>query len=132
MVGGAVMGYVGGLHFWWPKITGKLYPEFLARIAAITLFLGFNLTFFPQFILGYMGMPRRYASYPPEFQVLNVMSTAGASILALGYLLPMIYLVWSMRYGAVAEVTWEPYDYDNRPDLGLAIKGAPSLAHGDD
>src|SRR6266436_1980705 len=102
MVGGAVMGYVGGLHFWWPKITGKLYPEFLARVAAITLFLGFNLTFFPQFILGYLGMPRRYSSYPPEFQVLNVMSTAGASILALGYLLPMIYLVWSMRYGAVA------------------------------
>src|SRR5258707_621708 len=71
MVGGAVMGYVGGLHYWWPKITGKLYPEFLPRIAALTLFLGFNLTFFPQFILGYLGMPRRYSSYPPEFQVLN-------------------------------------------------------------
>src|SRR5882762_8830942 len=99
MVGGAVMGYVGGLHYWWPKITGKLYPEFLARIAAVTLFLGFNLTFFPQFILGYLGMPRRYHTYPPEFQVLNVLSTAGASILALGYLLPMMYLTWSMRYG---------------------------------
>src|SRR3979490_1993982 len=160
MVGGAVMGYVGGLHYWWPKITGKLYPEFLARIAAITLFLGFNLTFFPQFILGYLGMPRRYASYPPEFQVLNVMSTAGASILALGYLLPMIYLTWSMRYGEVAgpnpwpgtglewrtpsppptenfevtpEVTWEPYDYENRPDLGLgAGTPSPAPAHGDD
>jgi cytochrome c oxidase subunit 1 len=102
MVGGAVMGYVGGLHFWWPKITGKLYPEFLARIAAVILFIGFNLTFFPQFILGYLGMPRRYHNYPPEFQVLNVMSTAGASILALGYLLPMLYLTWSMRYGKVA------------------------------
>src|SRR5437667_4054910 len=102
MVGGAVMGYVGGLHYWWPKITGKLYPEFLARIAAVTLFLGFNLTFFPQFILGYLGMPRRYHTYPPEFQVLNVMSTAGASILALGYLFPMCYLVWSIRYGKVA------------------------------
>src|SRR5206468_4735522 len=91
-----------GLHFWWPKITGRLYPESLARTAAITLFVGFNLTFFPQFILGYMGMPRRYHTYPPEFQVLNVLSTAGASILALGYLLPMLYLMWSMRYGKIA------------------------------
>src|SRR5246127_5571563 len=102
MVGGAVMGYVGGLHFWWPKITGKLYPEFLARLAAVILFVGFNLTFFPQFILGYQGMPRRYHSYPPEFQVLNVMSTAGASILAVGYLLPMIYLAWAWRNGPIA------------------------------
>ena len=103
MVGGAVMGYLGGLHFWWPKITGRMYPECLApALRAVILFVGFNLTFFPQFILGYLGMPRRYHVYPPEFQVLNVMSTAGASILALGYLLPMIYLVWSMRYGAIA------------------------------
>jgi len=86
MVGGAVMGYVGGIHFWWPKITGKLYPEFMARIAAVVLFFGFNLTFFPQFLLGYLGMPRRYHTYPPEFQVLNVMSTAGASILGVGYI----------------------------------------------
>src|SRR6266516_1984370 len=102
MVGGAVMGYVGGLHFWWPKITGKLYPEALSRFAAVVLFIGFNLTFFPQFILGYLGMPRRYHTYPPDFLVLNVLSTAGASVLALGYLLPMAYLIWSMRYGKVA------------------------------
>src|SRR3989441_385900 len=160
MVGGAVMGYVGGLHFWWPKITGRLYPESLSRAAAVVLFIGFNLTFFPQFILGYLGMPRRYHTYPPEFQVLNVLSTAGASILALGYLLPMLYLTWSMRYGKVAgqnpwpatglewttpsppptenfdvtpEVTWEPYDYNNRPDLGLAAGAKPlAPAHGDD
>jgi cytochrome c oxidase subunit 1 len=99
MVGGAVMGYLGGLHFWWPKITGRLYPEWWARVAAVTIFLGFNLTFFPQFVLGYLGMPRRYHYYPEEFQVLNVMSSAGASILGAGYLLPMIYMVWSMRYG---------------------------------
>ena len=66
------------------------------------VFLGFNLTFFPQFILGYLGMPRRYHVYPDEFQVLNVMSTAGASILGIGYLLPLLYLIWSLRYGAVA------------------------------
>jgi cytochrome c oxidase subunit 1 len=97
MVGGAVMGYLGGLHFWWPKMTGRMYHEGWAKFSALILFVGFNLTFFPQFILGYMGMPRRYYVYPPEFQVLNILSTAGASILGLGYLIPMIYLIWSLR-----------------------------------
>jgi cytochrome c oxidase subunit I len=99
MVGGAIMGYLGGIHYWWPKISGKMYPEGLAKFAAFVVFVGFNLTFFPQFILGYLGMPRRYHTYPPEFQVLNVMSTAGASILGVGYVLPLAYLIWSMRYG---------------------------------
>jgi cytochrome c oxidase subunit 1 len=102
MVGGAVMAYLGGIHYWWPKISGRLYPEGWARFSALVIFLGFNLTFFPQYILGYLGMPRRYPVYPPEFQVLNVMSTAGASILGIGYLIPLIYLIWSMRYGPVA------------------------------
>ena len=102
MVGGMVSAVMAGLHFWWPKITGRMYPEPLGRMAAVILFIGFNLTFFPQFILGVLGMPRRYHSYPPEFQVLNVLSTAGASILALGYLLPTIYLIWSLKYGAIA------------------------------
>jgi cytochrome c oxidase subunit 1 len=99
MVGGALMGYLGGMHFWWPKITGKLYPEFWGRISAGVVFLGFNLTFFPQFVLGYLGMPRRYYHYPPEFQTLNVLSTAGASILGVGYLLPLLYLLWSLKWG---------------------------------
>jgi cytochrome c oxidase subunit 1 len=99
MVGGAIMGYLGGIHYWWPKISGRLYPEGWARFSVLILFVGFNLTFFPQFILGYLGMPRRYHAYPEEFQVLNVMSSAGASILAVGYVIPLIYLVWSMRYG---------------------------------
>ncbi len=102
MVGGAVMGYLGGIHYWWPKISGRLYPEGWARFAALVIFIGFNLTFLPQFVLGYEGMPRRYAIYSPEFQVLNVMSSAGASILAVGYAVPLIYLIWSMRYGPVA------------------------------
>ncbi len=102
MVGGAVMGYLGGMHFWWPKISGRMYPEWLGKFAALIVFLGFNLTFFPQFILGYMGMPRRYWQYPPEFQVLNVLSTAGSTILAVGYVLPMVYFLWSMRYGKPA------------------------------
>jgi cytochrome c oxidase subunit 1 len=142
MVGGAVMGYLGGMHFWWPKISGRMYPEGWGRLAALIVFIGFNLTFFPQFILGYLGMPRRYWQYPPEYQVLNVLSTAGATILAVGYLLPMVYLLWSLRYGKPATdnpwnatglewqtssppptfnfdetpvVTWEAYEYENMP-----------------
>jgi cytochrome c oxidase subunit I len=102
MVGGSVMAFLGGFHYWWPKISGKMYPEFLGKLGAITVFLGFNLTFFPQYILGYMGMNRRYGSYAPEFQDLNVLSTAGASILGVGYLLPLAYLLWSWKYGAPA------------------------------
>jgi cytochrome c oxidase subunit 1 len=102
MVGGAIMGYMAGIHYWWPKISGKLYPEGWARFSALVIFVGFNLTFFPQFILGYLGMPRRYHAYPDEFQVLNVMSSAGASILGVGYVIPLIYLFWSMRYGKPA------------------------------
>ncbi len=102
MVGGTVMAYMGGLHFWWPKISGRLYPEGWAKFAALVLFVGFNLTFFPQFLLGYLGMPRRYHAYPDEFQVLNVMSSAGATILGLGYVIPLVYFFWSMRYGPPA------------------------------
>ncbi|MBZ5627248.1 MAG: cytochrome c oxidase subunit I [Acidobacteriia bacterium] len=147
MVGGAVMGYLAGIHFWWPKISGRMYPEAWGKIAAATIFIGFNLTFFPQFVLGYLGMPRRYHAYPPEFQVLNVMSTAGASILAVGYVLPLIYLLWSLRYGEVAPdnpwaatglewrtpsppptenfpetpvVTWEAYDYSSVAEVPVA------------
>jgi cytochrome c oxidase subunit 1 len=99
MVGGMVTAYFGGLHYWWPKITGRLYPEYWARAAAILIFAGFNLTFFPQFILGVLGMPRRYHEYPPELQVWNVLSSAGASVLALAYALPIFYLGWSLFFG---------------------------------
>jgi cytochrome c oxidase subunit 1 len=102
MVGGAVLGYLGGIHFWWPKMTGRMYSEFWGRISAALIFIGFNFTFFPQFILGYLGMPRRYASYPPEFQALNILSTAGAVVLGMGYLLPLFYLAYSLKYGEVA------------------------------
>jgi len=142
MVGGAVMAYMAGIHFWWPKMTGRMYPDIWGKIAAGLVFVGFNLTFLPQFILGYVGMPRRYFHYSPEFQVLNVLSSAGASILAIGYLLPLVYLLWSLRYGPVAGdnpwaaqglewktasppptfnfdetpvVTWEAYDYEQMP-----------------
>jgi cytochrome c oxidase subunit 1 len=102
MVGGTLMGYLGALHYWWPKITGRLYSDFLGKLSAMIVFIGFNLTFFPQFLLGYLGMPRRYHAYPPEFQVLNVLSSAGASILGFGLLLPATYLIWSLKYGKLA------------------------------
>jgi cytochrome c oxidase subunit 1 len=102
MVGGAIMGYLGGLHYWWPKITGRLYNETWARVAAIIVFVGFNLTFFPQFLAGYLGMPRRYHAYPPEYQVFNVFSSAGASILAFGYVVPLVYLTYSLFKGEKA------------------------------
>jgi cytochrome c oxidase subunit 1 len=102
MVGGAIMGYLGGLHFWWPKITGRRYIEAWGKISSVLIFVGFNLTFFPQFVLGYLGMPRRYHAYPEEFQILNVLSTAGATILGFGYLFPFSYLTHSVFRGEPA------------------------------
>ncbi len=102
MVGGMVTGFLAGLHYWWPKITGRMYPERLGQLAALVIFIGFNLTFFPMFFAGWLGEPRRYASYPPDFQIYNIMSSAGASILGVGYLMPIIYLSWSLRYGRKA------------------------------
>ncbi len=149
MVGGQVIAFLGGLHYWWPKMTGRMYSEFWGKISAMLVFIGFNLTFFPQFILGYQGMPRRYASYPPEMQVLNIFSTAGASVLAVGFTMPAIYLIHSLFKGKKAPdnpwmlpglewrtssppptenfdvppiVTWEAYDYSE--DNGLDIEEA--------
>jgi cytochrome c oxidase subunit 1 len=102
MVGGTIMGYLGGLHYWWPKISGRLYSEAWAKFSALTIFVGFNLTFFPQFVAGYLGMPRRYHVYPPEFQVWNVASTLGASILTVGYVIPLVYFAHSLIAGKKA------------------------------
>ena len=102
MVGGMVMAYLSGLHFWWPKITGRMYSEAWGKAGAILIFLGFNFTFFPQFVLGYLGMPRRYHVYPEEFQLLHVSSTMGATILGLGYMALFICLLWSLVRGAPA------------------------------
>jgi cytochrome c oxidase subunit 1 len=102
MVGGMVLAYMSGLHYWWPKMTGRVYSGWWSKLAAIIVFVGFFLTFLPHFVLGYSGMPRRYHRYPPEFQVWNVMSSAGASILAVGYVLPLIYLLLSLKYGKPA------------------------------
>ena len=129
MVGGMVMAYMGGLHYWWPKITGRMYPESWAKLAALLIFVGFNLTFFPQFLLGYQGMVRRIHAYAPEYQILNVMSSAGASILAVGYIIPLVYLIASLSlcskagpnpWGATG-LEWQtpspppPYNFEETP-----------------
>jgi len=108
MVGGTIMAYLGGLHYWWPKMTGRMYNEVWGGISSLIIFVGFNMTFFPQFVLGYIGMPRRYHVYPAEFQILHVLSTAGASILAIGFIIPIIYLMGSLKYGKIAgDNPWE-------------------------
>ena len=99
MVGGTVSAFMAGIHYWWPKVTGKLYNEFWAQFAAITMFLGFNVTFLPQFVMGWLGMPRRYHYYPDVFQIWHILSSGGAVILAAAYLMPLVYLTWSLFYG---------------------------------
>lgn len=146
MVGGQVIAYLGGIHYWWPKMTGRMYSEFWGKISAMLVFVGFNLTFFPQFILGYQGMPRRYAAYPQELQVLNIFSTAGASVLGVGLVMPVLYLTHSLIFGKRAEdnpwmhpglewrtqsppptenfaempvVTWEAYEFGEESGMDL-------------
>lgn len=95
--GGAVIGLMAGLHFWFPKMTGKMYNEPIAKLAFILVFIGFNLTFIPQFGLGMMGMPRRYYDYPAEFQALHTWSTVGAFLNSFGYTFALLNLAWAAR-----------------------------------
>src|SRR5699024_7820742 len=96
MVGGMVMAFMAGIHYWWPKMFGRMYNELLAKIACITIFIGFNVTFLPQFIMGTQGMPRRYYNYIEQFQIFHQWSTVGSFILGIGFLLVFIYLVQSL------------------------------------
>ncbi len=102
MMGSALIGMIGGLHHWWPKITGRMYNENLGRIGCITVFIGFNVTFFTQFFLGSQGMPRRYYDYQPEYQIYHVISTIGSYIMASGFLLTAYYLLASLFGGRLA------------------------------
>lgn len=102
MVGGMLLAYLGGLHYWWPKMTGRMYPEFLGKMAAIIVFVGFNLTFLPQFVAGVLGNNRRYYAYDTSYEIYQVLSTAGSTVLGLGFILPLGYLTWSLRYGRLA------------------------------
>jgi cytochrome c oxidase subunit I len=132
MVGGTMIAFLGGLHYWWPKITGRMYNEAWGRLAAFLVFVGFNLTFFPQFLLGTHGMPRRYANYEalakghPEVQTYNLLSTLGAYLLAAGMTIILVYLLASLFRGrrapanpwGAATFEWQcasPPPYDNFP-----------------
>ena len=102
MMGSTLIAFVGALHYWWPKVTGKMYPERPAQVAAIGVFIGFNLTFLPQFVMGSRGMPRRYWDYDPEFQIFHQLSTVGAFLLGLSLFGVVCYLMWSLKYGTKA------------------------------
>jgi cytochrome c oxidase subunit I len=132
MVGGTMIAFLGGLHYWWPKITGRMYNETWGRLAAFLIFTGFNLTFFPQFLLGTHGMPRRFANYAalaksyPETQTYNILSTVGAYLLAVGLITILVYLLVSLFAGrrapanpwGAATFEWQcasPPPYDNFP-----------------
>lgn len=102
MMGGTVIAFLGGLHYWWPKMTGRMYPESMGRVSCALVFVGFNVTFLTQFILGSKGMPRRYYDYLPQFQTLHQVSTVGSWILATGFVIMAGYLLASLKYGALA------------------------------
>jgi cytochrome c oxidase subunit I len=102
MMGGSITAFLGGIHYWWPKMTGRMYDERMGRIACGILFVGLNLTFFPQFILGTRGMPRRYYNYLEEFQGLHQLSTIGAFMMGIAFVWTAVYLLGSLKKGRVA------------------------------
>jgi len=102
MVGGSILAFLAGLHYWFPKFSGKMYPETAAKVGAWFVIIGFNVTFFPQFILGVLGMPRRYADYLPQFTTLNRVSTFGSWLLAIGFVTTAINLIYALKKGAKA------------------------------
>ncbi len=101
MVGGTITALMGGIHYWWPKMFGRMYNDSIAKVNALLVFVGFNLTFFPQFIAGFVGMPRRYHYYYliPEVQAYHILSSAGASVLAVSFIIPAFYLIHSLKHG---------------------------------
>jgi cytochrome c oxidase subunit 1 len=108
MVGGGIIAFIAGIHHWWPKMTGRMYSEKIGRIVAIMILIGFNLTYFPQFIIGSRGMPRRYFDYEsmvgeiPGLTFYQVISTIGGYIFVGGLVAIPIYLIYSLKKGPVA------------------------------
>jgi cytochrome c oxidase subunit 1 len=102
MMGGMVFAFLAGLHYWWPKMFGKMYSEFWGKLTAILIGVGFNVTFFPQFIMGAQGMPRRYYNYIDQFQPFHVTSTIGSYIMGAGFLVMAGYLLYSLMKGRQA------------------------------
>lgn len=102
MMGGTVMGLLAGLHYWWPKMFGRMYPELWGKVACFFVFIGFNVTFLPQFVLGKQGMPRRYHDYLPQYADLNMLSSIGSGLIGIGFLITFTYFVWSLFKGEKA------------------------------
>ncbi|MGO9707987.1 MAG: cytochrome c oxidase subunit I [Polyangiaceae bacterium] len=102
MVGGTVFAFFGGLHYWWPKMFGKMYDERMAQIAFALVFIGFNVTFLSQFVMGSRGMPRRYYDYLPQFTMYHQISTVGSWILASGFLVMLAMFIKSLSSGKKA------------------------------
>ena len=102
MMGGTIIAFIGGLHHWWPKMTGKMYDEGKAKWGALLVFIGFNMTFFNQFVMGQQGMPRRYYEYVPQYTQQHVLSTVGSYILSAGLFWTLIYLMQSLKDGKEA------------------------------
>ena len=134
--GGAVIGLIAALHFWFPKMSGKMYNEGVARVAFVMVFVGFNLTFLPQFVLGMEGMPRRYYDYLPQFETLHTVSSAGAFINGFGYTFALLNLLWAAMFSKVKAPTnpynslsleWQtasPPPHDNFPETPI-VTGWP-------
>lgn len=143
MMGGNVIALLGGLYYWWPKMFGKMYNERVGQIAAVLVFIGFNVTFFPQFVLGSQGMPRRYFDYLPEFESLHALSTVGSWILGLGLLMVLGNLVHSLMKGEKAPAnpwgaitldwqTTSPPDPHNFKRIPLVTHGPYDFHHADE
>ena len=134
MMGGTVMAFMGGLHHWWPKMSGRMYNETLARVAVALVFLGFNMTFFTQFIIGSRGNPRRYYNYLDQFQPLHQFSTFGSWVLGAGFLLILYYLLHSLKYGPRApENPWGGASLEWKtasPPITENFTGNPAADHG--
>jgi cytochrome c oxidase subunit 1 len=124
MVGGTLTAFLGGLFHWWPKFFGRMYNDFMGRVGCFLVFAGFNLTFFPQFVMGSRGMPRRYATYDPEFLPFHQLSTVGAFVLGVGILISFVVLVYAAFRGPrcgsnpfrAASLEWQsssPPDFHN-------------------
>jgi len=134
MMGGTLIALLAGLHFWWPKMTGKLYNEKLAKIASVFIFVGFNVTFLPQFVMGAQGMPRRYYNYVDQFTAFHQTSTIGSYLLGVGFLIILYYLMHSLFKGAKSPANpwgsrgleWQatsPPDFHNFDHTPVVIHG---------
>jgi cytochrome c oxidase subunit 1 len=99
MMGSSLMAFIGGLYYWWPKMFGRMVSENWGRIGCFVVFIAFNLTFFPQFVMGTQGMPRRYYNYPVRFTTYHQLSTLGAYGMGAGFIIVALNLVHSLRYG---------------------------------